>query len=288
MRSIPIDVLRAFVAVVDQRGFTRAAEDLGRSQPTISLQVKRLEELIETPLFEKASRLTLTRSGEICLEYGRKILAQHDEMLDRLERERAVGDVVRLGMPSEFVDYLVPRLANLTDRDGQGLNFEFVCEMSEALLDRLRANQLDVALALTDEKGGEDAVTRWRMPMGWMASPGYRLPPNGPVPLITPPDGSLGHRIAVAAVLAAGRKFEIVCKSANHDVLRRAVDAGYGVCAAVTGLAPDGARVLPSSQIIALPDVTLGLFISAGSSPSPALIDRIRELLGSSPALAAA
>jgi DNA-binding transcriptional LysR family regulator len=51
MRSIPIDVLRAFVAVVEARGFTRAADELGRSQPTISLQVKRLEELVEAPLF---------------------------------------------------------------------------------------------------------------------------------------------------------------------------------------------------------------------------------------------
>src|ERR1700691_2160661 len=89
MRAIPIDVLRAFVAVVDSCGFTRAAEDLGRTQPTVSLQVKRLEELIEAPLFEKASRLILTRSGEICLDYGRKILAQHDEMLDFLVRQRS-------------------------------------------------------------------------------------------------------------------------------------------------------------------------------------------------------
>ena len=50
MRGIPIDILRAFVAVVEARGFTRAAEELGRTQPTISLQVKRLEELVEAPV----------------------------------------------------------------------------------------------------------------------------------------------------------------------------------------------------------------------------------------------
>ncbi|MBV9287876.1 MAG: LysR family transcriptional regulator [Hyphomicrobiales bacterium] len=70
MRSIPIDVLRAFVAVVETRGFTRAAEDLGRSQPTISLQVKRLEELMEAPLFEKAQRFELTGVGSVCFDYG--------------------------------------------------------------------------------------------------------------------------------------------------------------------------------------------------------------------------
>jgi DNA-binding transcriptional LysR family regulator len=288
MRSIPIDVLRAFVAVIDQRGFTRAAEDLGRSQPTISLQVKRLEELIETPLFEKASRLVLTPSGEICLNYGRKLLAQHDEMLDRIGRERTIGDAVRLGMPSELVEFLVPKLVHLSDRDGSRLNFEFVCEISETLLDRLRSHQLDVALALTEEQGGEDAIARWRMPMGWIASPGYRLPPTGPVSLITPPEGSLGYRIAIGALLAAGRKYEIVCKSANHDVLRSAVEAGYGVRAVMTGLVSEGARILPPAQLVALPDVTLGLFVRAGSSPSRALIERVSDLLSSSRALAAA
>ena len=63
MRGIPIDILRAFVAVVEARGFTRAAEELGRTQPTISLQVKRLEELVEAPLFKKGGRFELSARG---------------------------------------------------------------------------------------------------------------------------------------------------------------------------------------------------------------------------------
>jgi DNA-binding transcriptional LysR family regulator len=287
MRAIPIDVLRAFVAVVDQRGFTRAAEDLGRTQPTVSLQVKRLEELIEAPLFEKASRLTLTRSGEICLNYGRRILAQHDEMLGFVERQRVGGEAIRLGMPSEFAAILVPNLANLKHRDGQRLNFEFTCEMSETLLDRMRSHQLDVALALTSAEGASDAAAQWRMPMSWTSAPGYRLPTDGPVPLITTPEGSLYYKVAATALHQAGRKFEIVCKSANHDVLKSAVDAGYGVRAVARGLASSGARFMPSSQIIPLPDVTLGLFARAdgSSAPSRALVDHMIGLLSESRAL---
>ena len=63
MRGIPIDILRAFVAVVEARGFTRAAEELGRTQPTISLQVKRLEELVEAPLFKKACAIRVVERG---------------------------------------------------------------------------------------------------------------------------------------------------------------------------------------------------------------------------------
>jgi DNA-binding transcriptional LysR family regulator len=287
MRAIPIDVLRAFVAVVDSRGFTRAAEDLGRTQPAVSLQVKRLEELIEAPLFEKASRLTLTRSGEICLDYGRKILAQHDEMLDFVGRHRAGNDPIRLGMPGEFAAFLVPNLASLTHRGRQRLNFDFTCELSETLLDRLRANQLDVALALTSDGGAEDAVAEWRLPMGWISAPGYQTSKDGPVQLITTPERSLYYRIAAAALHRAGRKFEIVCKSANFDVLKTAVDSGFGVSAIAKGLAPKGSQFVPSAEIAGLPDVTLGLFARAGgaSPPSRPLVDHMIDVLSASAAL---
>ncbi len=86
MRGIPIDILRAFVAVVEARGFTRAAEELGRTQPTISLQVKRLEELVDAPLFKKATRFELSNVGEVCFDYGKRLLRLHDDLLDEAAR----------------------------------------------------------------------------------------------------------------------------------------------------------------------------------------------------------
>lgn len=284
MRAIPIDVMRAFVAVVESRGFTRAAEELGRTQPTVSLQVKRLEELIKAPLFDKASRFALTPIGETCLRHGRKILAQHDEMLDLLERQRRGGEAIRLGMPSEFAPFLVPNLANLAHRGREGLKFEFTCEMSETLLERLGANQLDVALAMTTESGARDAVSQWPMAMSWISAPGYRLPADGAIQLITTPEGSLYHQVAATALHRAGRKFEIVCKSANFDVLKSAVDSGYGVSAIAKGLAPTSVQVVPPSQISGLPDVTLGLFAHSSGLSSP-LVDHMIDLLSASPAV---
>ena len=109
MRGIPIDILRAFVAVVESRGFTRAAEELGRTQPTISLQVKRLEELLEAPLFKKGGRFELSSVGEVCFDYGKRLLRLHDDMLDELGRNNP-NDAMRVGMPSEFASILAPRL----------------------------------------------------------------------------------------------------------------------------------------------------------------------------------
>jgi len=138
MRSIPIDVLRAFVAVVEARGFTRAAEELGRSQPTISLQVKRLEELVEAPLFEKAARFELTAVGAVCFDYGKRLLLLHDGMLDEASRRKAPDAMLRVGVASEFAGRLAPRLGQLRPSGTVGTGFEVVTDASESLASAFR------------------------------------------------------------------------------------------------------------------------------------------------------
>ena len=89
MRSIPTDLLRAFVTVIDLKGFTRAGERLGRTQPAISLQMKRLQEIVGQPLFDKEGGLGLTEAGEIVAGTARQILALNDEMMLKLARRDA-------------------------------------------------------------------------------------------------------------------------------------------------------------------------------------------------------
>ncbi len=286
MRPIPIDVLRAFVAVVDSRGFTRAAEELGRSQPAVSLQVKRLEELIDEPVFEKSGRLALTRYGEICLKFGRRLLDIHDAMTEAVARERSGGESVRVGLSHEFAPILIPELASYCKRlAGEG-GFSLTCDHSEAVLGRLRARQLDVVAAVTDESAAREAMKRWRLPLSWISAPQYRVSGNGPLALVTTPVGSLYHEIAVAALQRAGRRFEIVCETANIDALRSAVDSGVGVSAFVRGLAPKTARVWAASEIAQLPDVALGLFAREGvASEARSLAETMIDWLDASVAV---
>src|SRR5579875_2583388 len=113
MRALPVEVVRALIAIVDHRGFTRAAQQLGRTQPTISLQIRRLEELIGGPAFEDTARLTLTARGRAVLEHGRPFVAAHDELMAQLTRQEGAPSPLRLGMPSEFAAFLTPRLLDL-------------------------------------------------------------------------------------------------------------------------------------------------------------------------------
>jgi DNA-binding transcriptional LysR family regulator len=256
MRGIPIDILRAFVAVVDSGGFTRAAEDLGRTQPTISLQVKRLEELIEAPLFKKGGRFELSTAGEVCLDYGRRLLRLHDDMLDEIGRNNPNG-ALRIGVPSEFASILAPRLDELRDDARLPTTFEVIVDNSHTLSAAFRQSALDVAFVVGTGDSELNRIEQWRGQLRWFGQTFDGDQDDRPVPLVLAPQGSPFHEAATRALRVQGRKFEIVCTSSNFAVLAAAAAAGLGVTPIIEGLAPDGLEACPDKSLPALPEVTL-------------------------------
>ena len=82
MNNLNLDSLRTLVITQDLGGFGRAAERLLRTPSAISLQMKRLQEEIGVPLFQKQGRKTLlTEQGAIALRYARRVLELNDEMI---------------------------------------------------------------------------------------------------------------------------------------------------------------------------------------------------------------
>jgi DNA-binding transcriptional LysR family regulator len=256
MRGIPIDILRAFVAVVEARGFTRAAEELGRTQPTISLQVKRLEELVEAPLFKKGGRFELSPVGEVCLDYGRRLLRLHDDMLDELGRTNP-NVAVRIGVPSEFASILAPRLNELRANAQVATTFEVIVDSSQALSAAFRQNALDVAFIVGTGESEPSRIEQWRGQLRWFGKTFEGEENNRPLPLVLPPQGSPLHEAAVAALRVQERSFEIICTSSNFAVLAAAAAAGLGLTPMIDGLAPVGLEASSDKSLPLLPEVTL-------------------------------
>ena len=256
MRGIPIDILRAFVAVVEARGFTRAAEELGRTQPTISLQVKRLEELVEAPLFKKGGRFELSPVGDVCFDYGKRLLRLHDDMLDELGRNNP-NDAIRIGMPGEFAPILAPRLNELRVKPDVATTFEVIVDSSQALSAAFRQNTLDVAFIIGTGESEPSRIEQWRGQLRWFGRTPEDEPDERPLPLVLPPQGWVFHEAAISALRAQERRFEVVCTCSDFAVLASAAAAGIGVTPMIDGLAPDGLEPCPDKRLPALPEVTL-------------------------------
>jgi DNA-binding transcriptional LysR family regulator len=258
MRSIPIDVLRAFVAVVEARGFTRAAEELGRSQPTVSLQVKRLEELVEAPLFERAGRFDLTAVGSACFDYGRRLIRLHDEMLVEAERRRSAEGRLRIGLASEFAARLTPTLDRLLRETGAVASVEVIAGDSETLAVAFRQNLIEIAV-LVGLEAAEGAAGRWRAPLGWYALGSGWRGRDKTIKLIAPPHGSPGFEASAGALAAAGKPYEVVCSSADFAVRSAAVLAGLGLAPIVEALAPKGVERVTDSDLPVMPPLIVSL-----------------------------
>src|SRR6202162_3378466 len=105
--------LRYFVAVAEERHFTRAAERLGIKQPPLSLQIKQLEQELGTPLFRRLTRgVELTEPGTLLLDEARQILEQVERTKANV-RNRARGETGQIRVGFAGGSYFLPRVPRL-------------------------------------------------------------------------------------------------------------------------------------------------------------------------------
>ena len=103
MVNLDLDLLRSFTMVVDTGGFTRAAEEMHRTQSTVSAQIRKLEDIVGHRLLERDTRkVRLTAEGEFVLGRARQLLRMNDELLSRLLEPELEG-TVRLGTDRKSV-----------------------------------------------------------------------------------------------------------------------------------------------------------------------------------------
>ena len=102
--------LNTFIQVAELGSFTRAAEKLGYSQPTVSLQIKQLEQEMGTLLFERIGHtVSLTDAGRSALGYAHHICHLSDEMTSGIYRSKEPSGVIRLAMADSLCVPLVAR-----------------------------------------------------------------------------------------------------------------------------------------------------------------------------------
>ena len=127
--SLDIRMLRSFVSVVQTGSITVTARQLGRTQPAITLQLQRLEELINTTLLRhEGRRQLLTDDGDLVLSYAKSILRLHDEMLQRLASPDVEGTVV-LGTPDLYAAFVLPAILSRFRKAFPKVQVELRCEL---------------------------------------------------------------------------------------------------------------------------------------------------------------
>lgn len=270
MRNIPTDLLRAFVTVIDLRGYTRAGEQLGRTQPAISLQMKRLQDLLGVSLFAKEGGAQLTEQGELVAGYARQMLALNDDMMLRLSKRDSKGKL-RLGIPNDYADHFLPKLMTSLAKDGADLTFDVVCDLSHSLLQGLRNGLYDIVVAMTPDGPSEGAFMTWREPLAWVGGPAADSDPAeaSTLRIVCYPEGCLYRRNMFTALQRDGRNYEIVYTSPSLSGLEAAVGAGFGTTVLARRIIPSKLQIIdPANHLPRLADVVVGVYVNTDRNRS--------------------
>src|SRR6187399_1210493 len=167
MADIKLKDLRYLVAVADTRHFGRAAERSFVSQPTLSAQLKKLEEYLGVQLIERSpKRVSLTVAGEEIVERARRILEASDEIVELAKGHRdPLAGRLKLALLPTIGPYLLPNVAGRLRRQLPRLELMLYEYQTDPMLEKLHSGEIDVGiLALPVQSDGLDTHELYKEP----------------------------------------------------------------------------------------------------------------------------
>lgn len=268
LRNLDIDLLRAFATVADLGGFTRAAEALLRRQSTLSLQIKRLEEVVGHRLIERTSRrLRLTSAGESLLPKAREILELNDRLVASLD-EPALAGRVRLGTPEDFATTHLPGVLSRFAQAYPAVELEVTCDLTLTLMGRFRKGDFDLVLVKREPERSDRGVRVWREPLVWVSARQFSLPKEGALPLVVSPPPCVYRKRATQSLERTRREWRAAYVCASLAGQHAAVQAGLGVTVLPKDMVPPGLRTLQRrSGLPDLHDTEIALLATRGLGP---------------------
>jgi DNA-binding transcriptional LysR family regulator len=259
VRHVDLDLLRTFQAVVETGSFASAAQQLGCTQPAVSLQVKRLETLFGQTLIERARPARATEPGQTVLGYARRMLRLNDELLGRFDNARE-GIVLRVGIPNDFSVAMLPTALSRFAASEPGVILDLQSDLSRGLLEGLRTGQFDLVVAMTTDRVSDLAVKTWTERLAWIAVPDQKPAADRPLPLICYPEGCVYRARMLKRLAEDGLPWRIAMTSSSFTSIVSAVESGLGVSAFAESTAPERLVVERRRPWPDLGTVSVGLY----------------------------
>lgn len=278
-RNIDLALIRAFVAVADMGGMTTAARFLNLTQGAISQQIKRLEELLQKPLFDRSGgRLTLTADGERLLLHAQKLLSLNDEVFGLMTAPDFEGEI-KLGMPHDIVSpYAAPILSSF-NKAWPRVRVGLMLMPSKMLKQELANGTINLILTTEAEtpRGAERLITDRLV---WVGAKGGEAYQRTPLPLALCHEICLFRPIMSDALGNSGHDWHLVSAMPSMDATFAMLKADIAVTAFLESTVPDYLEILkPSSGLPALSEFAINLYLpKAGTNEiAQELARHIRE-----------
>jgi len=270
--------LKTFVTAAGAGSFSEAGRRLNLTQSTISDHIRQLEAAVGRRLMVRDTHsLALTPDGETMLLHARSILDAHAHAEAQFSGPRLKGRV-RFGTSDDMVLGPLPEILAAFRRRHPDVELDITIGFTEALYRQLDKGSLD--LITGKRRPGETrGQSLSKAPLVWLAQSGIRFDPQRPLPLILLSEPSVSRDLALTALTAAGRRWQVVCSTGSYAACAAAARGGLGITVQpshlpTAGLAPprglDPLPVLPEVEYVAVAAPKL-------SAPARSLFDILLE-----------
>jgi DNA-binding transcriptional LysR family regulator len=271
-------LLKTFVTAAGAASFSETARRLHLTQSTVSEHIRQLEAALGRRLFLRDTHsLALTVDGETLLVHARLILEAHATAEAQFTGPKLKGRV-RFGTSDDLVLGPLPEALAAFRRSNPDVELDITIGFTDALYRQLDAGKLDI---ITGKR--RDGETRgealYREPLAWLARAGERFDAARPLPLILLAEPSVSRTLALNALAAAKRHWQVTCNTGSYAACAAAARAGLGITVQpahlpTAGLAPprlaDPLPDLPEIEYVAVAGPKL-------SRPAQSLLQALKE-----------
>jgi DNA-binding transcriptional LysR family regulator len=241
--NLDVDLLKTFLAIADYGSFTRAADEVHKTQSAVSMQMKRLEEVVGRPLFVKDGRMSrFTPDGERLVDYARRIAAINDEAISAFTRPELTG-TIRFGTPDDYADRFLPEILARFARTHPLVTVDVECLGSSQLFEKVKRSEMDLSLVTHGCDIRTDELVR-REQLVWVTSLRHCAHLAEVLPLAVSHGGCEWRSKVLAALDGQKRKYRVAYSTPNSNAVNAAVIQGLAVGAVPELCVRSGMRIL--------------------------------------------
>lgn len=154
--------LNTFTKIAELMSFSKAAEHLGYSQSTVTVQIKALENELNTKLFDRMGhKIMLTDSGRVLLTYAKDLLLMEQKLKSIVEDSSTVKGVLRLGLVESICTSFMPDILIEYHRLYPEVEIRVITDVNEKLLEMLKTNEVDLIFLIDKKICPPEAVTAY-------------------------------------------------------------------------------------------------------------------------------
>jgi len=240
LAAVNLRDLRYLVALADERHFGKAAERCYVSQPTLSAQIRKLEEYLGVPLVERQpKRISITPAGEKIVERARRLLQEADAIVELAKSDRdPLAGTLKVALIPTVGPYLLPHVVRRLKRALPKLKLLLYEYQTAPLLEKLRDGEIDMGiLALPVPMDGLDAAELYSEPFMLAVPADHPFAERERVttqdlhgePLLLLEDGHCLRDQALEVCSRVGAQESQDYRATSLETLRQMVAAGHGV-----------------------------------------------------------